>query len=735
MFVKTFQVIYLAANCLDLFLHNRHTPCEVVMLTNLTSQFLDLRVGNSLGSLQFSFHSAVAADVRNDYTNQSQTTCNYGADNSLHRLHPQQAAPGGLAAAAVSIQLGALLIGFQCLLGGVSERAIGSKVVLSCCAQKDLQRLHSLTLHAPAQNRQIQSDRFGFTAKGIDDHLVVALPEFLGGIGADMYEIVIQADALDADGFRILRHFFGGNALDPDICRHAFDMVGAGTAADLGISIVLGTAVAAVDVDTLTEVIPDLLEPYDQLIVHQNGVTLTAFALEFVQLEILRNEYGSVKDLNYMPNEYWDFSKSGKENAEAYLKMCARNNKRPKFYKLLQNNGDGSYSLKTDGSTDGYWNGVGYYAAAKDAFHTFYGTKTTFSINQLGISAEADYSFAKESLSKARHTKEMQTILDLTPAFKQLIEESRLLAVERTLHNDNKKTSLLCYRLYNAYIREEVYTDEIGKKQTRKVPHIVVFNVVQTLQDAKAHMVTDINDVAIYNGHNSSKLKYAAQANGNIIIGSIADVYDIVKGIDREKGGLNYSASQKIKYGFNYTEREDGTKYSDRDTESVSNRSLLANAFEGVAQNEIEQSKIQEYKGKIDLIEAEEKKLRDLNERIKALSFAKGPRDKETISKLREEAHKTANRINIYDKQLLRLEASKPLQAVLEREKKKAYKRAEQKGKEALEAYREKATKTQRELLERWQESRKKGVESRRSSHVRSKIKDFKSSKKDIRPS
>ena len=61
------------------------------------------------------------------------------------------------------------------------------------------------------------------------------------------------------------------------------------------------------------------------------------------------------KATNYMPNEYWDFSKSGRENAEAYLQMCARNNKRPKFYKLLENNGDGSYSLKADGSTDGYW--------------------------------------------------------------------------------------------------------------------------------------------------------------------------------------------------------------------------------------------------------------------------------------------------------------------------------------------------------------------------------------------
>lgn len=64
-----------------------------------------------------------------------------------------------------------------------------------------------------------------------------------------------------------------------------------------------------------------------------------------------------VKDkcTNYMPNEYWDFTKSGKENAENYLRKCAEDGKRPKFYKFLDKNDDGSFSLKKDGSTDGYW--------------------------------------------------------------------------------------------------------------------------------------------------------------------------------------------------------------------------------------------------------------------------------------------------------------------------------------------------------------------------------------------
>ena len=61
----------------------------------------------------------------------------------------------------------------------------------------------------------------------------------------------------------------------------------------------------------------------------------------------------SIKQL--YSGDYWDYSKSGKENAEAYLKLCAEQGRVPVFSNFLVNNGDGSWSLQPDGSTDGYW--------------------------------------------------------------------------------------------------------------------------------------------------------------------------------------------------------------------------------------------------------------------------------------------------------------------------------------------------------------------------------------------
>ena len=64
---------------------------------------------------------------------------------------------------------------------------------------------------------------------------------------------------------------------------------------------------------------------------------------------------GKPEDGDLYYNDYWDYSKTGKENAERYLEMCKEQGRVPVFSSFLVDNGDGSWSLQPDGSTDGYW--------------------------------------------------------------------------------------------------------------------------------------------------------------------------------------------------------------------------------------------------------------------------------------------------------------------------------------------------------------------------------------------
>jgi hypothetical protein len=171
-------------------------------------------------------------------------------------------------------------------------------------------------------------------------------------------------------------------------------------------------------------------------------------------------------------------------------------------------------------------------------------------------------------------------------------------------------------------------------------------------------------------------------------------------------------------------------KFSDRTTHSVSNRSLLAKALESVAQDGEERNLLRNYKTNIRLIEAEQKRLAEVRAEAQGLRFKKGktPAEMKRVKDLDFEAKQLESRINAYDRKLLDLEANSPLKAVLAREKAMAYKRAEKRGKEALKEQREKDrerhAKTQRELMTRYQESRKKGIEGRKMTEMRYKIKN-----------
>lgn len=147
-------------------------------------------------------------------------------------------------------------------------------------------------------------------------------------------------------------------------------------------------------------------------------------------------------------------------------------------------------------------------------------------------------------------------------------------------------------------------------------------------------------------------------------------------------------------------------RYQDR-ASGTSDRELLAGALEGLTRNSTEYEFVQEYRENARELDAQEAKLQDLRRQIRELTFGKGPKDPKRLAQLQEEATKTGNRINIYDKKLLELEATVPLKRVLERERQKVKQKADANKKAAVARVREETraaiegAKSESEIMER----------------------------------
>lgn len=639
------------------------------------------------------------------------------------------------------------------------------------------------------------------------------------------------------------------------------------------------------------------------------------------------------KASNYMPNEYWDFSKSGKENAEVYLKMCAENNKRPKFYKLLDHDGKGNYSLKADGSTDGYWkllidfkmydnDGVGSpqravtpdfsmdeamtmleeykgghqsYPVAHgvvDKFVEGYNAKSKVKYSERDFASQVDAVLSGADtnnshlklmetpallqkaglpnlpiLMTAKHLKTITStsakgkanyhgldveivkklpehISDPVMMADSLTREDSIVIITEAIDSENRPVIAAIMlngkgALDDRYIDANIMTSAYGKDNFQSFLDRIADNNAVIYWDEKKsrdlsvnlglqlpNIITSLDSGTIIHPAKAfvkskskkfSERDYASQEDAVKEFGTTSNfeqagfvmpdgrmlklsqygqtgvkhriierIYSDTKGdsaIARfiQEGNVRISAvSPGIEIGSEsaptvsqlntisrfisnslakrgtfylditgrtgeniasvaydedvsvsdiiydikaYYDRGRIPKYSERDPDAISNRELLAASLESAAANDIEKKRLEEYKSKIGKLDAEERKLNTLRAQIKELSFAPGKRDTAKIAELRAEAEKTANRIGIYDKQLLSLEASKPLKEVLKREKHKAYKRAEAEARATLDEYKAKAAKTQEELKTRYQESRKRGVESRRMTEIRNKIK------------
>ncbi|MBR5199253.1 MAG: hypothetical protein IKW20_05430 [Bacteroidales bacterium] len=137
-------------------------------------------------------------------------------------------------------------------------------------------------------------------------------------------------------------------------------------------------------------------------------------------------------------------------------------------------------------------------------------------------------------------------------------------------------------------------------------------------------------------------------------------------------------------------------RYSTQETDDISNRDLLANAFEMVVKDSEEYKLIQKYKGHIKLLNEYEEKLSNLNAEIRKMLFDPNTeRDAKKLKELQTEAKKVAGNINRHDRELLSLEASEPLRKVIEQERKKASQKTKDHVKELLQNKKARAEQTE----------------------------------------
>ena len=169
-----------------------------------------------------------------------------------------------------------------------------------------------------------------------------------------------------------------------------------------------------------------------------------------------------------------------------------------------------------------------------------------------------------------------------------------------------------------------------------------------------------------------------------------------------------------------FNESNDDIRFSDRDYR-LNNRNLLANALESTAKNEVEREWLKKYKENIASLNADQKRLDEINAEIKAISFTKGS-DRSKLTELNNNKKTLTARINRADKKLLEIEAAKPLKKVLEVEKQRAIEKIKAQAREDIKAEKETSAKNVRELMDRYTERIKRNKEGRDKTELRHKI-------------
>ena len=185
-------------------------------------------------------------------------------------------------------------------------------------------------------------------------------------------------------------------------------------------------------------------------------------------------------------------------------------------------------------------------------------------------------------------------------------------------------------------------------------------------------------------------------------------------------------ASQDLDFFDYLSENAENTDLAESETveeRELTNREILANALESTVKTEADRRTLRQYKRRAKALDAMEAELGEVNAKIRELSFAPGPRDKETLSELKKQKAELEKKIHIKDKALTMLEVSEPLKKVLEREKKHAVDKAKTEAREALAAQKTRAKDALDKQAKRYQEMRERATDRRHKTVLRNKIK------------
>jgi hypothetical protein len=447
------------------------------------------------------------------------------------------------------------------------------------------------------------------------------------------------------------------------------------------------------------------------------------------------------KATNYMPNEYWDFSKSGRENAEAYLDMCAKNNKRPKFYKFLDYDGNGRYSLKTDGSTDGYWkllidfkmyDNDGNGSPQKAVRPDFNMGESRKMLDEY-TGGHQSYPVANDVVDKfVDKYKSEHEGMQFSEETADEFAENEKAAIEKALANMSVKDynrrgwarTLLtredASKLYSAVaelftnkkrkefrLKDGSYAVEVNNKivfvsgtfENPRYESVLVFNTdnateMEFLKDqffrgtaTKGLSQKDIerfieqrrNHGQVY-GFNAESFKATGKSNfGRAKLRSDTKGFGDTARLE-VRGGIHTKVEEDVSL------RVQGLKFSE---ETETSRDTLVSDMEAVAETDEEKSFVEKLKSEVKKANALQKELAETNRKIKEISFTKGT-DRSALPSLNEEKERIAKKLNRLDSKFYGYRGYDTFKTLAERKSKEAVIAEKLRSKAALRSQKQK---------------------------------------------